>query len=212
MKFRQMPIVTIKPMENQDSSRSVTIWLEHARDGDDLATQKLFERYFQQLVAVSSQRVPRKKRVEDGEDAAIDTMYDFLQGLSDGKFPDVKDRSSVWPLLVDIVVKKSLQQQRKQYAKKRQDNQIRGESVLAEIGNGELRLSDFAIDSGTHSVEATVRMFGETLSDLEREIFELKLSNKSNRKIAEILERPPRTIDRKVTGIMVKLADLFVSE
>lgn len=64
------------------STHSVTYWLAAAKTGDPAAGQILFERYFERLVSLSHRRVPRKQRVEDGEDAAIMAMHSVTAKVS----------------------------------------------------------------------------------------------------------------------------------
>lgn len=196
-------------MTSNDSTRShsVSIWIEAAKNGDEKAGQALFERYFNQLVNLSRTRVQRKRRVEDEEDAAIQAMHSFLAGISDGKYSQVNDRSALWPLLVDIVIKNSKKQLRKQYAAKRNDVAVGGESVFFNASDGNKQIADYAMFEADEydSIELIeiLQKVREQLSDTEREIFELKLQQKSNREIAEILGRPSRTIDRKVSNVIL---------
>jgi RNA polymerase sigma factor (sigma-70 family) len=189
---------------NQNSSHSVSLWLHAAKQGSESAAQMLFERYFQKLVNVSLSRVQRKKRVEDEEDAAIQAMYSFLTGIEAGKYPEINDRTALWPLLVDIVVKNSQKQRRKQYAAKRNDIDVGGESVFINASDGTLQIADFAVDqiSESDSVELAeiIQKVRGGLNDFERQIFDMKLEHRSNREIAIQLGRPSRTIDRMVAN------------
>ncbi|MFT7631508.1 MAG: RNA polymerase sigma factor (sigma-70 family) [Mariniblastus sp.] len=198
------------PEKPIDLDGSITMWLAAAKTGDAKAAQALFERFFKKLVSVSQTQVLRKERVEDSEDAAIEAMYDFLAGVTTDKYPNIADRSSLWPLLVAIVVNKSKRQVRKQHAKKRGNGIVRGESVFEEINDLGLGLADFAeatqVEPMAQDLNEIVTEYRKHLSGfLEKEIFDLKLEQHSNRAVAKILDRPPATVDRKVKKIYQQL-------
>lgn len=193
--------------EGDPSTHSVTYWLAAARSGDEDAGQALFERYFARLIALSQSRVPRKLRVSDGEDAALEGMHAFLQGVRAGRFPQVSDRETLWPLLVRLVLATSRKQLRSQLAKKRRDDQVRGDSVLADGDETARDFAELAVDPVDQQAlvewEDLLQRIRSGLPPLEREIFDLKLLELSNREIATRLERPSRTIDRKVNGVIL---------
>ena len=160
------------PEKPIDLDGSITIWLAAAKTGDEKAAQALFERFFKKLVSVSQTRVLRKERVEDSEDAAIEAMYDFLAGVTTDKYPDIGDRSSLWPLLVAIVVNKSKKQVRKQHAKKRGNGIVRGESIFEEIDDLGLGLADFAeanqVEPVAEDLNEIVKEYRKRLTGLSR--------------------------------------------
>jgi len=193
--------------DGDPSTHSVTYWLAAARTGDESAGQALFERYFARLIALSQARVPRKLRVADGEDAALEGMHAFLQGMRSGRFPQVSDRETLWPLLVRLVLSTSRKQLRSQRAAKRRDDLARGDSVLADGDDTTRDFADLAVDPLDEQAlaewEDLVQSIRAALPELERQIFDLKLLELSNREIAARLERPSRTIDRKVNSVIL---------
>ena len=203
--------------KQNDLDGSITIWLGEAKDGDSLAAQALFARFFERLVTVSRNRIRRTERIEDGEDAAIESMYDFLTGLADDKYPTVVDRESVWPLLLAIVINKSKKQVRRQKSLKRGAGKTRGDSVFGINNEFGICLADLAVtntdDSFSPSLEEFVRDFRASLVEfLEQEILDLKIQQLSNREVARILERPPSTINRKVKKIVLLLSNFAFGE
>jgi DNA-directed RNA polymerase specialized sigma24 family protein len=192
-----------------ENTHSVTQWIQAAKRGDERAGQALFERFFAKLVDVSRRRVERGKRVEDEEDAAVQAMFSFLSGVKGDKFPDVVDRASLWPLLMDMVVKNSKKQLRKQYAAKRGGGTQRGESVFINAEGNDGGISDHVFDSlepeDLVMLNDSLQQLRSRLSEVDRQILELKLECRSNREIAALLQRPPRTIDRKVETVIMPL-------
>ena len=54
------------------SERSVTLWIERLKAGDAGAARRLWERYFDRLLATSRHKLPgRVRRVADEEDVAL---------------------------------------------------------------------------------------------------------------------------------------------
>lgn len=89
--------------------QTVTLWIDQLRGGDEDAAQKLWERYFGQMVNLARDRLWGAKRgVADEEDVALSAFKSFCLGAKDGKFPQLMDRDTLWPLLVAIVSNKSV--------------------------------------------------------------------------------------------------------
>ena len=88
---------------------SVTLWLAGIKAGDNSDIQRLWDRYFQQLVRLASSRLPRHaRRVVDGEDIAISAFRSFCDRAGKGQFPDLADRDQLWRVLFAITVRKAV--------------------------------------------------------------------------------------------------------
>src|SRR5262245_65329915 len=101
--------------------RSVTYWLDRLqKTGDPTAAQKLWESYFQRLVALARAKlrgVPR--RAADEEDVALSAFESFCRGAQHGRFPQLHDRNNLWRLLVVITSRKALNLAQHEGRKKR---------------------------------------------------------------------------------------------
>jgi DNA-directed RNA polymerase specialized sigma24 family protein len=79
--------------------------------------------------------------------------------------------------------------------------------VLADGDDTTRDFADLAVDPLDEQAlaewEDLVQSIRAALPELERQIFDLKLLELSNREIATRLERPARTIDRKVNGVIL---------
>jgi DNA-directed RNA polymerase specialized sigma24 family protein len=87
---------------------SISQWLNRLQDGDRAAVQKLWEGYFDRLVALARkklQTVPR--RAADEEDVALSAFDSFCRGAEEGRFPRLDDRDDLWQLLVLITARKA---------------------------------------------------------------------------------------------------------
>ena len=88
---------------------AVTEWIEQLKKGDSAATEKLWQRYFQQIVEQARRRLEGAARaVADEEDVAVSAFKSFWVGAHNGRFPRLSDRDSLWSLLVAITAHKSV--------------------------------------------------------------------------------------------------------
>lgn len=116
---------------------SVSRWLEGLRAGDDADIRRLWDRYFERLVALASARLPaRQRRDVDEEDVALSAFHSFCERMAHGRFPWLTDRDDLWRLLSVITTRKVIAQIRHQHRLKRGGGQVLGESALAERNGG----------------------------------------------------------------------------
>jgi DNA-directed RNA polymerase specialized sigma24 family protein len=71
-----------------------------------------------------------RRRVADEEDVAISAFDSFCRGARRGRFPLLRDRHNLWPLLVRITVRKAADQIQHDRRAKRGGGRVRGESAL----------------------------------------------------------------------------------
>ena len=117
------------------SSPSVTEWLGRLKAGDRDAAQRLWERYFDQLVRLARQKLPAgRRRVADEEDVALSALNSFFRGLDRGRFPDLHERGGLWPLLVTITTRKIGKLARRENSAKHGGGRLQGESALIPRG------------------------------------------------------------------------------
>ena len=88
---------------------SVSEWIEQLKEGDEAAAQKVWERYYERLIALARKKlIGNRKRVADEEDVVLDTLDTLFRKTRDGHFPSLKNRDDLWPLLVKITERKAL--------------------------------------------------------------------------------------------------------
>jgi hypothetical protein len=109
----------------------VTQWLTQLAKGNQDAAQGIWEEYFDKLVVLARRQMTGlPRRVADEEDVALSAMKSFYRGMAAGRYPQLKDRSDLWRLLVTITCHKAVQQARRVRAQKRGGGHVRGESVF----------------------------------------------------------------------------------
>lgn len=96
--------------KTRDEPGTVTLWVEQARQGNDLAIRALWDRYEGRLASTVRALLVRFVQVairEDAEDAARSAFYSFYQGLIRDRFTRLEDRDALWSLLRLIVKRKA---------------------------------------------------------------------------------------------------------
>jgi DNA-directed RNA polymerase specialized sigma24 family protein len=176
------------------SADSVTHWLRQLQAGDRAAAQPLWERYFQQMVQLARhklQNLPR--RAADEEDVALSAFDSFCRGAEAGKFPQLDDRDSLWPLLVVITARKAadlIQHERRQ---KRGGGAVQDEPGLDQV-IGHEPTPEFA----AQVAEECCRLL-EGLPDAGlRDVAQWKLESYTNDEIARKLGCVRRSVERKL--------------
>jgi RNA polymerase sigma factor (sigma-70 family) len=190
--------MSMTPNDPFDASKqgSVTRWLERLKDGDEAAAQMLWTRYFSQLVALAGHRLRGLHQGADNEDVALSVLKSAMVGVQNNRFPDLTDRTGLWPLLVTMTARKAINEIKRQRTKKR--------DVAAEDHAADVYLfaaqepsPEFALKIA-EEVERLVAALGdETL----RTIVARKLEGYTNEEIAKELDVSTRTIVRKLRRI-----------
>ncbi len=124
-----------KPIQNEsvqnESADAFTDMLQRVRQGDEQATTKLWEDYFQQLVRIAAKRLPiNLRRSGDEEDIALSAFHSFIAGIRRDQFPDLGGPENLWGLLITLTSRKSQAHLRRQTRQKRGGGAVRGESVF----------------------------------------------------------------------------------
>jgi RNA polymerase sigma factor (sigma-70 family) len=174
------------------------------------AQQEIWERFFQQLVLVARRKLgSAPRRAQDEEDVVISAMDSFYDGAAKGRFPELRDRSGLWPLLVMITARKAYNQLRDERAHKRGGGRVRGDSVWQGCGIDEdcTGLAEFAFDDdptpelAAELSEECNRLLDLLQDEILRKIAELKLQGSTTHEIATQLGISPRTVERRTQSI-----------
>ena len=97
-----------------------TIWIRRLKAGDSAAAQRLWERYYGQLVRFAQKKLATApRRMADEEDIALSAVNSFCMGAKQGKFPQLNDHDDLWRLLVTITARKAMHQLRRMRRQKR---------------------------------------------------------------------------------------------
>ncbi|MGI9472058.1 MAG: ECF-type sigma factor [Rubripirellula sp.] len=186
---------------------SVTRWIGDLKEGQDSATQKIWERYFDRLVRVASRQLgAAPRRIADEEDVAVSVFDSLCKGAAAGRFDQLKDRDDLWKLLTAISGMKAVDQIRRQTAKKRGGEKLRGESIVAGGNNPIGGFDQFVHGEPTPEFlavmnEQQAEMFRILPDETQRNVARLRFEGFSNEEIAKELDISLRSVERKLKVI-----------
>ena len=192
------------------SDHSITLWIADLKENedDDFAQQQIWNRYFQRLIGLARLKLGDAPRgAADEEDVAIGALQSFFGGVGAGKFPDLRDRTNLWPLLAKITARKAINQRKGALRQKRGGGNVRGESLFLNADDASaLGLADVMADDLTPEhlaalEEERTRLFEALPDDTLRDIANKKLEGYLNAEIAEQLSVTERTVERKLQRI-----------
>ena len=179
----------------------VTIWLQGLAQGDELAAQRIWERYCRQLAHLAREKLGQSgRRAADEEDVALSAFNSFCQGAMAGRFPRLEDRHDLWRLLVTITARKAMKQIRDARRYKRGGTIVRGESAL-QGGIGQVLGREPTPELAAQMVEQTQRLLDLLDNGPLRLIALLKLEGYTNEEIARSMDCSLRTVKRRLARI-----------
>ena len=192
---------------------SITQWLHQLKEGDSLAVQKIWERYYHRLVGLARKRLKdTPRRAADEEDVVIMAFDSFCRGAENGRFPKLDDRDDLWQLLVMLTERRAIALRRRELALKRGGGQIRGESAFGQHdsdGSQKPGLDQAACREPTPAFAAEMaqqlrHLLDRLSNDAQRQIVVGKLEGQTNEELAEKLGVSLRTVERKLSIIRDK--------
>jgi DNA-directed RNA polymerase specialized sigma24 family protein len=181
---------------------SVTRWLGELRAGDPAAAERLWGRYFADLVRLARARLRMAPRAaEDEEDVALSAFDSFCTAATGGRFPRLDDRDDLWRVLVTVTERKAVSLIRRQRRLKRGGGRVANEADVA--GPGEGLLDYLAGTAPTPEFAALVaEEYRRRLAALPdaalRRVAELKMEGYSNEEIAGRIGLGLRSVVRKL--------------
>ena len=164
------------------------------------AQQEIWERYFRRIVGLARVKLGNTPRgCEDEEDVALSALDSFFRGLSDQRFPELKDRNNLWSLLASMTARKAINQRKRQLAFKRGGKEVKlpigvDDSVqLQELVDNEVGPEFLA-----EIQEECQRLMQALPDDKLRQIATWKLEGWTNAQAAREMGVVERTIERKL--------------
>jgi DNA-directed RNA polymerase specialized sigma24 family protein len=180
------------------SEGSVTNWLGQLREGDAAAAQRLWERYFLNLVGLARGKLQGAVRaVADEEDVALSAFDTFCRNAEQGRFPNLNDRDGLWRLLMAITTRKAAHLLRDQRRLKRG-----GPAAAPDEADLQQVLSREPAPEFAGQVAEECQRLLRLLGDKELEAVALwKMEGYTVEEMADKLGYAPRSIKRKLVLI-----------
>jgi DNA-directed RNA polymerase specialized sigma24 family protein len=180
---------------------SITHCIGQLKAGEAAAAQKLWEGYFHKMIELARHKLQgAPRRAADEEDVALSAFNSFCQGATAGRFPQLTDRDSLWPLLVKITAHKAVDHLRHEHRLKRGGQPAEGgEPPEADVDQvlGREPTPEFALQVA-EEYERLLELLGD---DTLRAVALWKMEGYTTEEIASRLGCVPRTVERKLRVI-----------
>jgi DNA-directed RNA polymerase specialized sigma24 family protein len=184
------------------ASGSITYWIGQLRAGEPAAAQQLWEGYFQKMVELARLKLAGlPRRAADEEDVALSAFNSFCQGVGRGRFPQLKDRNSLWPLLVSITAHKAVDLLRHERRLKRGGRPGEAETPAAEVDVEQVIGREPTPDFAVQVAEEYRLRLDQLGDDVLRLVAQWRMEGYTVEEIAARLGCVPRTVERKLQAI-----------
>jgi RNA polymerase sigma factor (sigma-70 family) len=188
------------------SPGSVTDWINRLKGSDRAAAQQLWERYFHRLLGLARKKLKGTPcRAADEEDVVQSAFKSFFLGIGRGRFPELSDRHSLWPLLVLITARKALDLREHNRRQKRGGGEVRGDSALTGpsgcAGLEQVLSSEPTPAFAAQVADACRRLLGLLKDPRLRQVAELKMEGYTNQEVAKMIGRSVPTVERKLARV-----------
>jgi RNA polymerase sigma factor (sigma-70 family) len=191
---------------------SISVWIKQLKDGDAEAAQRLWNRYYERLINLARKKLQDSpRRASDEEDVVQSAFKSFCLRAQAGLFPDLRDRESLWPLLVVMTARKAANQRKHERRAKRGSGAVRTASdqgqddadYFAQIIAQEPSPEDGAV------FFAELERFMDSLDDPTHRVIVLwKLEERTHVEIARHLDCSLTSVERKVRLIRQILSEV----
>jgi RNA polymerase sigma factor (sigma-70 family) len=192
---------------------SITQWIDQLRGGDQTAAQRIWEHYARRLAGIARAKLQGERLGAANEDDVVQSAFlSFFRGVERGQFPQLADRTNLWPLLVLITKRKAIDLWQRNHQIGQGGGNLRGESALVgPLGSGtdgggweQVLGSDPTPEELTRGAEEVRRLL-QRLDDQDlRSIALWKLEGFTNKEIAAKFDRSLATVERKLERIRSK--------
>ena len=184
---------------------SVTDWVLHLKQtGDDLAAQRIWQRYMTQLVELARRKLgASSKKVADEEDVAIIAFQQFCDGAKKGRFPKLHDRDDLWQILVMLVGRRAIDQKRKR-------NYASGEASGLEIDK--IASHEPTPELATEFSEHLTHLIDSLEDPKLEQVVMLKMAAHTNEEIAAAMDCSVRSVERRLNMIRKRWNHVFENQ
>jgi RNA polymerase sigma factor (sigma-70 family) len=196
------------PGDSNNGEGDMAELLARCRQGDAAASEAIFHRYVNRLVAFARTRLSAKlaQRV-DPEDVVQSVYRSFFTRARDGQYT-LDHSGDLWRLLATITINKLHKQVEFHSAQKRSFD--REQSLSAEDSLGNFPAEQLAREPSPADAMAAVeelQLVMEKLSPLQRQMLELYLQGNDIADVAAAVERSERAVRRLLALVKQRLAD-----
>jgi DNA-directed RNA polymerase specialized sigma24 family protein len=181
-----------------DTDGSVTQCIADLKAGEASAAERLWQEYFHRLVGLARAKLgPQPRQLADEEDVALSAFKSLCLGAARGRFPQLRDRDNLWPLLVVITARKAHDLIKHEGRQKRGGGHRRDNGLPADVGIEAILSREPTPDFSAMVAENCARLLDQLDPELRR-IAQLRLDGYTNAEIAAQLGCALRTVERRL--------------
>jgi DNA-directed RNA polymerase specialized sigma24 family protein len=176
----------------------ITAWINGLRRGEARAAEGLWVTYSRRMRGLARRLLTgRARRTSDGDDVAASAFRSFYSGARAERFPRLRGRHDLWPLLAALTSNKCVDRMRREGRAKRGGRTTAvgssGAAVLAAAAGGPDREAE-----GDDLLDRFFVVLDASGDPALRRIVEWKLAGESVGEIAHRLGCVRRTVERKL--------------
>ena len=193
---------------------SISLKLSELRRGDQVALERICDRYYDRLAAIAHRKLMGKPlRVVDEFAVANEALQEFYSRACRGEFDNVTTRGDLLPVLIRLTHDRVVDQVRRELAQKRGSGKTRGHSVFARRGkepDGDFDAIRGALDSpSTRQIVADElrSVLAKLPDEAMRTIVLLRADGYTDQEIARELDISLATVERKRRRVKLLLAE-----
>jgi RNA polymerase sigma factor (sigma-70 family) len=183
------------------SKASVTIWLDRLKAGDTEALERIWNRYFLQVVRLAKWKLRGLQGgVADEEDVAVAAFQSFYRAIAKQNLPRMNNRDDLWRLLFAVTTRKAIDLRRRADAARRGPANASQKPALADSVLEDLLSREPDPGFATLVKDEFSRLL-EQLPDDDlqlRQIVVLKLEGHTNAEIGLQCGCSLRTVERRL--------------
>lgn len=196
-------------MTSDTQSDSVSRWIAGIKADDQAALERLWERYFERVVALARRRLENSPRgASDEEDVALSVFDSLYRRAAAGKFQQLSTREELWYWLLALTRQKVVDRYRRDV--RRDVQQIAGSSPGSVAAAGEpVDLQNLISDEPSPDFLVQLddefrRLMGLLRNDVLRRVAVWRMEGFEVAEIASHLGISVRAVERKLQLIRQK--------
>jgi len=182
---------------------------------NEFAEQIIYEKYRPLIISKANKYFPlvKNKGVEIN-----DLIQEGLIGLADAVRKYKDNRDAQFKTFANLCIEREIQTYVTKTNRFKHQTLNNALSLSAEIKDGETTFMEFLSDETANPInhildkdriELIMKKLNHALSDIEKQVFELKRANFSYKEIADLLGRNPKTIDNALQRIKIKFRNVI---
>lgn len=191
------------------SDDPATLWIAELRNADEAAARKLWNHFVSRLYELGRKKLrPQTRRVYDEEDAAQSAFHSVCAGIGAGRFPDLRDRESLWHLLLVFTARKVSHRQRHDQQQRRDVRRNLSDSIFVQANDSspgagvDLIVSREPTPEFAAEFVETCEVLYQSLDDPAlQQVVTLRMEGCTDADVAERLKCSRRTVQRRLEVI-----------